>query len=78
MYQATLHDATGQAHTTGRARFFLSQDRGVFWPETPTHQKLILKQAATVHTSEGDAIPIFNLTRHPALGSRFHECAPMP
>ena len=66
MYQATLQDAGGKALSTGRARFFLSQNRGVFWPEPPADEKAHLKEAASVHTSEGDTIKIYKLTRFPA------------
>jgi len=66
MYQATPQDSAANILSTGRARFFLSQDRGVFWPETTTDEKLILEQAASVHTSEGGTIPVFKITRCPA------------
>jgi hypothetical protein len=65
-YPATLRDKENQILSDGEARFNIKLRRGVFWPQEPINEDLILKSATAVQTSKGHTAAILKIKRCPA------------
>ena len=62
-YLATLRDADNQILSSGEARFYSSEFRGVFWPQEQADEDLLLTKTASVQTSEGHILAIRKIAR---------------
>ena len=68
-YQGALRDADNRILSTGEVRIYTEQFQGVFWPQAPIDEDLLLKKAASVQTSTGHILSILRITRPPASTS---------
>jgi hypothetical protein len=62
-YPTTLRDHDSQPLSTGMARLYMSQGRGVFWPQAPIIEDWMLKKATTVQTSDGHTLSLRKIER---------------
>ena len=58
---AVLLDSENRLLSSGEARIYTAKGYGVFWPQSPANEDLILKSAAIVQMSTGEKIRIRNV-----------------
>ena len=73
IYQAILLGRDNQSVSNGEARFLIGASRGVFWPRDGAKEDTILKNGATVKTSEDHLVSIHNVSRCPTESERHYD-----